>query len=353
MNLKIILVAVVCALAPASSVSAQGAAFTFQGRLDQQSTPATGVYDLTFSLYSAESGGNPLTLSNQFNALGVTNGTFTVTLDFGPQFNGFDRWLEVAVRTNGANTFTALSPRKKILATPYAQYAPEAGIARTAMGASADAVSGNALQTSSVTTEKIADGTITTNDLSPALANSFWKLGGNGGTTPDQHFLGTTDNQPLDFRVNNQRVLRIAFHPDFPSTPNIIAGSASNIVGPDAVGATIGGGGGPGSANRNYGSLSVIGGGSFNVVSNSTVTIAGGSRNVVNGRAATIGGGEYHRIDSYAGTIGGGHNNFVSETGGTVGGGQNNTASGFYGAVPGGDGNQRAASTRLPPGTAP
>ena len=32
-----------------------------------------------------------------------------------------------------------------------------------------------------------------------------WLLNGNGGTNPSSHFLGTTDNQPLLFRVNNIR----------------------------------------------------------------------------------------------------------------------------------------------------
>jgi len=36
-----------------------------------------------------------------------------------------------------------------------------------------------------------------------------WKLTGNAGTVDGTHFLGTTDNVPLNFRVNNQRAGRI------------------------------------------------------------------------------------------------------------------------------------------------
>ena len=32
-----------------------------------------------------------------------------------------------------------------------------------------------------------------------------WKTNGNGGTNPATNFLGTTDNQPLQFKVNNFR----------------------------------------------------------------------------------------------------------------------------------------------------
>lgn len=39
--------------------------------------------------------------------------------------------------------------------------------------------------------------------LSAAYAQS-WSIGGNAGTNPAIHFLGTTDNRPLSFRINNQ-----------------------------------------------------------------------------------------------------------------------------------------------------
>ncbi len=43
----------------------------------------------------------------------------------------------------------------------------------------------------------------------------LWKLGGNAGTTPGANFLGTTDNQALELKVNGQRALRI--EPDRPA----------------------------------------------------------------------------------------------------------------------------------------
>jgi len=50
----------------------------------------------------------------------LSNGLFTATLDFGPGiFTGPERWLEIAVRTNGSGNFTTNSPRQKITATPY------------------------------------------------------------------------------------------------------------------------------------------------------------------------------------------------------------------------------------------
>ena len=59
------------------------------------------------------------------NDVSVSNGLFTVSLDFGSGiFTGSNRWLAVSVRA-GTNTgsFTALSPRQAITPAPYAQYA--------------------------------------------------------------------------------------------------------------------------------------------------------------------------------------------------------------------------------------
>ena len=43
---------------------------------------------------------------------------------------------------------------------------------------------------------------------SPAAPNA-WGLNGNASTTAGVNFIGTTDNQPLEFRVNNERVVMI------------------------------------------------------------------------------------------------------------------------------------------------
>ena len=109
-----------------STAFAQGTAFTYQGRLDSSGTPASGSYDLRFTIYDASGGGGfvagPLT-----NApTSVSNGLFTVTLDFGNQFPGADRWLEIGARTNGGGAFATLSPRQKLTPTPYAIMASSA-----------------------------------------------------------------------------------------------------------------------------------------------------------------------------------------------------------------------------------
>jgi len=106
-------------LQPATAF-AQGTAFSYQGRLEASGSPANGFYDLEFMVCDALTNGNvvggPLTNS----ATGVTNGLFTVTLDFGNSvFMGPGRWLQLAVRTNGNGAFTTLLPRQQLLPVPY------------------------------------------------------------------------------------------------------------------------------------------------------------------------------------------------------------------------------------------
>src|ERR1022692_3160457 len=102
---------------------AQGTAFTYNGRLNAGGGPANGSYDLSFTLFPASSGGPQAAAPATNTATAVSNGLFTVTLDFGTGvFNGMSYWLEIGVRTNGNGSFTTLTPRQPITPVPYAIY---------------------------------------------------------------------------------------------------------------------------------------------------------------------------------------------------------------------------------------
>src|SRR5688500_10934535 len=99
----------------------QGTAFTYQGRLNDGASPATGIYDVRFTIYDALAGGAAVSSVVTNAATSVSNGLFTVALDFGADvFTGEARWLEIGVRTNGGGAFTTLDPRQEITSTPYA-----------------------------------------------------------------------------------------------------------------------------------------------------------------------------------------------------------------------------------------
>jgi len=110
-------------------------AFTFQGELAASGTPVTGTYDLRFLLFDNVSAGAQVGLAQCADHVAVANGRFTVQLDFGSQFAGQQRFLEVWVRQDTGLTcastvgFTPLSPRQSLTAAPNAAYALSAASA--------------------------------------------------------------------------------------------------------------------------------------------------------------------------------------------------------------------------------
>jgi hypothetical protein len=121
-------------LADIKPAAAQGTAFKYQGQLGDIGSPANGVYDLEFTLFDAATNGNLIAGALTNAATSVTNGLFTVTLDFGPVFNGSNFWLQIAVRTNGADAFTSLNPAQPLSPVPYAIYAANAASAASFNG---------------------------------------------------------------------------------------------------------------------------------------------------------------------------------------------------------------------------
>jgi Chaperone of endosialidase len=300
-----------------ATLRAQGTAFTYQGRLNANGAPANGIYDFDFALFNASSGGSLIGSADFALGVPVTNGLFTVSLDFGANFPGAARWLEIAVRTNGTTIFNVLSPRQLLTPTPYAISAANvangavdtaqlAGGAVTSAKIADSAVDTAQLASGAVTSAKVADGTLLPADLN--LGNfdrAFWKVGGNTGTSAD--FIGTRDDQPFDVRVNNVRVMRYRLNTDpsgsVTNAPNVIGGSSINgTVTTSVVGATIAGGGGsftndsfvggylesPNRVTANFGTVS---GGDGNTASGEDATVGGGSQNIASGTFSMVPGG--------------------------------------------------------------
>ena len=109
-----------------------GTAFTYQGRLNDGGSPANGVYDLQFILFDALLGGSPVGPTLAQDDVAVTEGLFTVALDFGALFPGEQRFLEVGVRPGGSSgAYTILTPRQELTPGPNALFsatAPWTGI---------------------------------------------------------------------------------------------------------------------------------------------------------------------------------------------------------------------------------
>ncbi|MGH9803382.1 MAG: hypothetical protein ACRD82_23715, partial [Blastocatellia bacterium] len=105
-----------------AAASAQTTSFSYQGKLDDGGSPASGPYDFQFKLFDALSAGTQVGSTVSVNDLTVTAGIFTTTLDFGAAaFPGANRWLEISVRPGASvGAYTTLTPRQQITSTPYA-----------------------------------------------------------------------------------------------------------------------------------------------------------------------------------------------------------------------------------------
>jgi hypothetical protein len=131
----------VLALAGVTRAQSLGTAFTYQGELRSGTSPASGAHDLRFRLYDTQVGGAQQGTEQCFDNVPVADGRFTVALDFGSQFAGQQRFLEVDVRADTGlacidpTGFVTLGPRQPLAAAPYALFAANAGAAGTATSA--------------------------------------------------------------------------------------------------------------------------------------------------------------------------------------------------------------------------
>jgi hypothetical protein len=386
-----------------STAHAQGTAFTYQGQLQNNGSLASGTYNLTFSLFNTNTSGVPVAGPVTTNGIIVTNGLFTVMIDFGSGvFTGTNYWLEIDVETNGAGSFTTLAPRQQVTPVPYAITAENLD-GRVASGGLSGSY-GNQVTLNNAANQFVGSfagnganvTSVNAATLGGLAAAGFWQTTGNSGTAPGVNFLGTTDNKPLDFQVNNVRALRLILQTDaqgiYSNAPNVSGGSSVNQISSGVVGGTIGGGGGTdkyggtdlntvaadfgtvsggvnNQANGQYSTVSggvgntasgdyaiaagfldvasgqyaTVGGGDQNYATNEFATVPGGFGNVAIGNAATAGGGTANTASGATATVAGGNANKASGNWATVAGGSANTASGDYSSVSGGLGNTASA----------
>ena len=129
-----------------SAYAQSSTAFTYQGFLRDNGTPANGVYDLRFALFDSANGGNQIGSVVFVNGVTVADGLFTVEVNFGtaPFNTGARRWIEIGVRPgNSTGGHSLLTPRIELTPVPYAIYAQN--IADNAVSANQLANDPNAL----------------------------------------------------------------------------------------------------------------------------------------------------------------------------------------------------------------
>ncbi len=121
MNRRLQFLFLLLGLVLTTKVSAQGTAFSYQGKLGDNGSAANGNYNFRFGIYNAVTNGTRISGWLTNSSVPVSNGLFVVTLDFGPGiFTGGNCWLDIAVQTNGGASFSSLTPRQPVLPVPYA-----------------------------------------------------------------------------------------------------------------------------------------------------------------------------------------------------------------------------------------
>jgi trimeric autotransporter adhesin len=320
-----------------SMAQAQGTAFTYQGHLTVAGSPANGNYDLEFSLFDAPTNGARIGGAVTNLDIGVTNGLFTTTMDFGPGiFTGESLWLQIGVESNGGGgSFTLLSALQPLTPTPYAIYGETSGTANSAYTVSAGGVLANSLSTPVFpgTGQVLAfngSGLVWSNVTSPGGGANGWLLTGNAGTTAGPDFLGTTDNQPLEIHVNDMRGMRVeptVNDANHTGIVNVVNGASINFAAPGVYGATISGGGAanyfsPPGTNSVGADFGTVGGGIGNSAGGQYSTVVGGFSNTAAVLSSFIGGGTYNVTagPGYATVVGGYDNTAGAELSAVVGG---------------------------------
>ncbi len=174
-NRKTVATIFVVALACSLPAAAMDTAFSYQARLDDGGSPANGSYDFRFFLYDADAGGSQIGSTLYADDITVSNGLFTVYLDFGSGiFDGDPLWLEVAVRPGASSdTYTPLYPRQAIMASPYSLHS--ATIEIGAVGSAEvqdDSLTATDLGPGSVGASEVIDNSLTAADLAEGSVGS-------------------------------------------------------------------------------------------------------------------------------------------------------------------------------------
>lgn len=122
-------IACLVVLLPCAKASPLASSFTYQGRLyDGFNTNTTGSYMFRFSLFDSQTFGNQIGLTVVVTNVAVSDGFFTVGLDFGNGvFTNAARWLSIDVATNIGGVFSTLAPRQNVSASPFALYSVSSG----------------------------------------------------------------------------------------------------------------------------------------------------------------------------------------------------------------------------------
>lgn len=114
-SIRSVVAAATCAVSLlGANAAANDTGFTYQGSLTDSGTAVTGTVSVSVSLWDSETLGTQIGSTQTLPGVSVTDGVFSVELDFGASAFAGDRWMEISIDSN------VLTPRQRVTATPYA-----------------------------------------------------------------------------------------------------------------------------------------------------------------------------------------------------------------------------------------
>jgi len=173
--------------------------WTYQGKLSDNGSPATGTYDMRFSLFLDDLGTVPTGPILDVPGIAVNSGLFSTRLDFGAQFTGYQNWLLIEISPAGAGTYTAL-PLQEITSAPQANFSLAPWATDAAFNIS---YTGGRVGIGTTTPTEPLTVVTPINDYGishrAGLITFATYLGGGGNGA----YIGTASNHPLHFYANN------------------------------------------------------------------------------------------------------------------------------------------------------
>ncbi len=258
----------------ATTSFAQSTAFTYQGKLSDNNSPASGPYDFQFKLYDTQTVGTGTQFGSLVSAsnVTVTAGIFTVQLDFGACascFNGAPRFLELAVKPTSGSTFTTLGPRQPVSSTPYAIRSLNATAADGLSVACVNCVTSSQIQSvqgsqvsGAIPVASLPGGSanyIQNTTTQQALAN--FNISGDGAAAGT--LSGNAVNSSSQYNFAGQRLLGVTGSASFPNSNLFLGLGAGQVNAPNGsngirntfAGNNAGAGNTTGFANSFFGAL--------------------------------------------------------------------------------------------------
>jgi hypothetical protein len=175
---------------------AQTSAITYQGKLTDNGSPATGNYEMRFRLFDQAADGFEIGTPKIIPNIAAAGGTFTVKIEVGDwTFDQNDRYLEIAVRPQGnLNPFTLLTPRQPITLAPKAIFSNAAALAGHALSADSAV---DALKLGGLDAERYAQKNVNGELVAPRLENLAADPAPASAANIGRVYFNTTTNKPM------------------------------------------------------------------------------------------------------------------------------------------------------------